>query len=223
MTFTANPSIHIGADQLLAQLRWRYATKKFDPARKIPAATWSALEESLRLAPSSFGLQPWKFFVVDHPDLRKQLMAVSWNQAQVVDASHLVVFTVKKGVGPADANKFADAIIAQRGLKPEQVEPYRQMMLGFLNHLPAGFDVDGWSARQVYIAIGQFMASAAALGIDTCPMEGLDPAAYDRILGLEAKGFQTLCAMPAGYRHADDGYAKLAKVRYPLAEIVEHI
>jgi len=103
------------------------------------------------------------------------------------------------------------------------VEPYRQMMLGFLNHLPAGFDVDGWSARQVYIAIGQFMASAAALGLDTCPMEGLDPAAYDRILGLEAKGLHTLCAMPVGYRHPDDAYAKLAKVRYPLAEIVEHV
>ncbi|MEY4674323.1 MAG: hypothetical protein RL148_2107 [Planctomycetota bacterium] len=223
MTSTANPSIHIGTGQLLEQLRWRYATKKFDATRKIPAATWHALEESLCLAPSSFGLQPWKFVVVDHPDLRKQLMAVSWNQAQVVDASHLVVFTVKKGVGPADANKFADAIISQRGLKPEQVEPYRKMMLGFLQNLPAGFDVDGWSARQVYIAIGQFMASAAALGLDTCPMEGLDPAAYDRILGLEAKGLHTLCAMPVGYRHPDDAYAKLAKVRYPLAEIVEHV
>lgn len=223
MTFTMSPSIHIGADQLLDQLRWRYATKKFDATRKIPAATWQALEESLRLAPSSFGLQPWKFLVVENPDLRKQLMAVSWNQAQVVDASHLVVFAVKKGVGAADANKLADAIIAQRGLKPEQVEPYRKMMLGFLNNLPAGFDVDDWSSRQVYIAIGQFMASAAALGIDTCPMEGLDPAAYDRILGLEAKGLHTLCAMPAGYRHADDAYAKLAKVRYAHDDVIEHI
>lgn len=223
MTFTMSPSIHIGADQLLDQLRWRYATKKFDATRKIPAATWQALEESLRLAPSSFGLQPWKFLVVENPDLRKQLMAVSWNQAQVVDASHLVVFAVKKGVGAADANKLADAIIAQRGLKPEQVEPYRKMMLGFLNNLPAGFDVDDWSSRQVYIAIGQFMASAAALGIDTCPMEGLDPAAYDRILGLEAKGLHTLCAMPAGYRHTDDAYAKLAKVRYAHDDVIEHI
>lgn len=223
MTSTANPSIHIGTEQVLAQLRWRYATKRFDATRKIPAATWSALEESLRLAPSSFGLQPWKFVVVDNPDLRKQLMAASWNQAQVVDASHLVVFTVRKGVGPADANKFADAIIAQRGLEPAQVEPYRQMMLGFLNNLPACFDVDGWSARQVYIAIGQFMASAAALGLDTCPMEGIDPAAYDRVLGLEAKGLRTLCSMPVGYRHADDGYAKLAKVRYAHEEIIEHV
>lgn len=83
-------------DSVLQQLKWRYATKKFDPSKKIPDDIWHALEQSMVLAPSSFGLQPWKFFVIRNPEIRSQLVAHSWGQTQVVDASHLVVFAIKK-------------------------------------------------------------------------------------------------------------------------------
>ena len=202
-------SVPVSADHLLAQLRWRYATKKFDAQKKIPAATWHALEEALVLSPSSFGLQ--------------QLKAASWGQGQVTDASHLVVFAVKKSMGQADVDRLVDAMVTERGADRAQLEGYRQMMLGFVAKVPFGITQQEWSARQVYIAVGQLLASAALLGVDACPIEGLDPAAYDRILGLEAKGYHTLCASAVGYRAADDRHANLAKIRYPHAEIVERV
>ena len=216
-------SVPVSADHLLAQLRWRYATKKFDAQKKIPAATWRALEDALVLSPSSFGLQPWKFFVVETAALREQLKAASWGQGQVTDASHLVVFAVKKSMGPADVDRLVDAMVKERGADRAQLEGYRQMMLGFVAKVPFGITQQEWSARQVYIAVGQLLASAALLGVDACPIEGLDPAAYDRILGLEAKGYHTLCASAVGYRAADDRHANLAKIRYPHAEIVERV
>jgi nitroreductase len=216
-------SLPVSADRLLAQLQWRYATKKFDAQKKIPAEQWAALEEAMRLSPSSFGLQPWKFLVVENPALREQLKAASWGQTQVTDASHLVVFTVKASMGPADVDRLVDAMVTERGADRAQLEGYRQMMLGFVAKVPFGITQQEWSSRQVYIAVGQLLAAAAMLGVDACPIEGLDPAAYDRILGLESKGFHTLCASAVGYRAADDRHAGLAKIRYPLAEIVERV
>lgn len=219
----AAKSVPLSNDHLLAQLHWRYATKKFDAQKKIPAATWHTLEEALVLSPSSFGLQPWKFFVVENADFRKQLQAASWGQTQIVDASHLVVFAVKQDLGAADVDRLFDAMVKQRGADRAQLEGYRQMMLGFVANVPFGITTQEWSARQVYIAMGQFLASAAMLGVDTCPIEGLDPAAYDRILSLPQKGYRTLCASAAGYRASDDRHANLAKVRYSHGEIIEHI
>lgn len=215
------PTPPVTNETLLAQLRWRYAVKKFDATRKIPAADWKTLEEALVLAPSSFGLQPWAFFVVDDPALRTQLMAASWGQRQVVDASHHVVFAIKQGLVAADVERYVARTAEVRGAPIASLDGYKQMMVGFVTK--PGFDVDGWAAKQVYIALGQFMTAAAVLGIDTCPMEGLDPAAYDRILGLGAKGYATVCACPAGYRAADDKYASAPKVRFAHGEVVRHI
>lgn len=223
MNPNAVKSVPVSDGQLLGQLRWRYATKKFDAQKKIPAATWSALEQALVLSPSSFGLQPWKFFVVETPALREQLKAASWGQSQVTDASHLVVFAVKKSMGPADVDRLVDAMVKERGADRAQLEGYRKMMLSFVAKVPFGITQEEWSARQVYIAVGQLLASAAMLGVDACPIEGLDPAAYDRVLGLEAKGYRTLCSAALGYRASDDRHANLAKIRYPLSEIIERV
>ena len=210
-------------DGLLRALTWRYAVKKFDASRKIPAETWAALEQALVLTPSSFWLQPWAFFLVRDPARREALVAASWGQRQVVDASHMVVFAIRKGLSSADVDKYVARIAEVRGVAPETLAGYRKVMLGFVGRPPEAFDVDEWSARQVYIALGQFMAAAAVLGVDTCPMEGLDPKAYDRILGLEGTGYETVCACPAGYRSAGDVFATQAKVRFPLADIVKTI
>jgi len=213
--------VSVRAEDVVASLRWRYAVKKFDATRRIPDATWRALEEALVLAPSSFGLQPWAFFVVENPELRQDLVAASWNQRQVVDASHLVVFAIKRGLGPADVERYIARTAHVRGLPASTFAGYQKAILAFL--AKEGFDVDAWSARQLYIALGQFMTSAALLGVDTCPMEGLDPAAYDRILGLPALGYATYCACPAGYRSPDDKFALTPKVRFPASELIRRI
>jgi nitroreductase len=208
--------------QLLASLEWRYATKAFD-TRKLPEATWAALEESLRLAPSSYGLQPWKFIVVNDPALRAKLRPVSWNQSQVTDASHLVVFARRTEVTEADVNEFFDQMVSERGADATKLEPYRQMMIG---GVVKGKDAAGqkeWAARQLYIALGQLMGAAAAMAIDTCALEGIDPAAYDEILGLKGTGYEVVVACAVGYRSAEDKYAGMKKIRFPAARVIRRV
>jgi nitroreductase len=202
---------------LLERLRWRYAVKRFDPSRTIPEPTWSALEEVLRLAPSSFGLQPWRFVVVRDQALRETLRAASWNQPQITEASHLVVFAARRGLGAPDVERLIDAIVDERGVTRESLAGYARSMLGFTQ---SGRDLDAWSARQTYLALGVFLEAAAMLGLDACPMEGIEPARYDEILGLSAQGYGALCVATAGYRSPDDAYARAKKVRYPLDEVV---
>ena len=226
MTATALPPAHVtsrptDAATLLNQLRWRYAVKKFDASRRIPEATWDVLEEALVLAPSSYGLEPWKFLVIDDPETRQKLVEASWGQRQLVDASHVVVFAVRKDVDAAYVERFVQRIAKARGLDPASLDAYKQMMLGAVTKPAEQLEV--WLARQVYIALGHFLASAALLGVDACPMEGIVPARYDELLGLGQRGLKTLLVATAGYRAADDRYASLAKVRFARDEVIEHV
>lgn len=208
------------ADDVLARLRWRYACKKFDSTKKIPAATWSHLEDSLVLAPSSYGLQPWKFFNVTDPSIREKLLPYSWGQKQIVDASHLVVLAVKTNVGPADVEKLVAHSASTRGIPVASLDNYKNMMIGSLSRATPE-QIREWMSRQVFIALGFFLSTAAMLGVDSCPMEGFQPEKYDEILGLPAKGYHSVVVATAGYRAADDPYASLAKVRYPKSEMIE--
>jgi len=211
---------NITSEQLLQQLHWRYATKQFDPQRKISPADWTALEDALVLSPSSFGLQPWKFVVVTHPILREKLVSVSWGQRQVAEASHLVVFALKKDLSEADVVGYIKRISEVRGLPPEGMISYRDMMIGSLFKGRDAAARTAWAANQIYLALGNFLTSTALLGIDACPMEGLDPAKYDEILGLEALGLHTVVAATAGYRAVTDKYAALKKVRFAKNEVI---
>lgn len=212
---TTSPSSVIDA------LKWRYAVKKFDATKKIPAATWAALEEATVLSPSSYGLQPWRFFVVDDPAIRAQLRPVSWNQSQITDASHLLVFARRATMTVAEVDAYVNRIVAVRGGDPAALADYRKMMVGHVTN-PA-LDVTAWATKQAYIALGVFLAAAAMMGIDTCPMEGFVPAEYDRILKLPEQGFHATVVATAGYRAADDMFAGFKKVRWPMNEAVVHI
>jgi nitroreductase len=207
--------------QLLECLRWRYATKQFDATRPIDPDVWAALEEALVLAPSSFGLQPWKFLVVESPAVRQELRAASWNQSQITDSSKLVVFLGLRTMAIEDIDRYLQRTSEVRGMPVSTFDGYRKVLVNFVQTGWASKDLHGWNTRQVYIALGQFMTSAAMLGIDTCPMEGIDMAAYDRILGLESTPFTTVCACTAGHRNAGDKYALTPKVRYAKEHVVE--
>jgi len=213
----------VSNDTLINQLRWRYATKQFDASRRIPQADWQTLEESLVLAPSSFGLQPWRFIVVTDQVTKEKLVPVSWDQRQVADASHVVVFAIKKHLGRADVDRYLARMAEVRGVSADSLKGFRDVLVGFLEQPADKFDAGDWAARQVYIALGQFMTSAALLGIDTCPMEGIEPARYDEILGLAAEGYETVVVCPAGYRASDDKYARLPKVRFATNEVITHV
>jgi nitroreductase len=208
-------------DTLIQALNWRYATKVFDPARKISEADLKTLEQSLMLTPSSFGLQPYRFVVVADPQLKVRLREASWGQAQITDCSHLVVFLARQQMTEADVDRLIQRTVQLRGGRAEDLAGYRGMMVGTLVTGPRAATVPEWAARQTYIALGQLMASAALLGLDACPMEGLDPSQYDEILGLKATPFRTVVACAVGYRAEGDKYATLAKVRFPVEELVE--
>jgi nitroreductase len=202
-------------------LRWRYATKKFDRDRKIPAATWACLEEALVLAPSSFGLQPWRFVVAQDPAMKERLSAAAHGQTQPVECSHFVVFAARRGMDASDVARHLARISEVRGAPVASLKGFGDVMAGFVESSRRQGGLDAWCARQTYIALGQFMAAAALLGVDACPMEGIDPAAYDQILGLSAQGYGSLCACAAGYRAQDDKYASAPKVRFRAQDVIQ--
>lgn len=208
----------VSNETIVRQLNWRYATKKFDPSRRIQAPDWKTLEQALVLSPSSFGLQPWKFFVVNDPKRREQIRAAAWNQSQVTDASHLVVFAYRKDLGPTDVTRFIAQVSKVRNVPVESLADYRQAILGAVSRPRE--QVEAWASRQAYIALGNFLTTAAMLGIDSCPMEGFDPDAVTRILGLEEQGYRAVVMAAAGYRAEDDKYARQAKVRFAAQDVV---
>lgn len=208
---------------VIERLSWRYAVKKFDPSRKIPADQWAALEKAAMLAPSSYGLQPWRFIVVSDPTLRAKLRAASWNQPQITDASHLVVFCRRSTMSRADVERYIARIAEVRMIPPASLDGFKSMMLGSIESPAPGMDLGVWNSRQVYIALGFFLSAAAMMGIDACPMEGFEPAKYDEILGLTAQGYSSTVLATAGYRAVDDDYAKQAKVRFAEGDVIRRM
>jgi nitroreductase len=213
----------ISPPQLIAALNWRYATKKFDAAKKIPEEGWHALEQSLVLSPSSIGLQPWKFFVVTDQAVKVRLMGASYRQAQAADCSHFVVFTVRRDIDAEHVERHIRRMTEVLGVTAESLEKFRAMTMGNLDRARDEGKLDHWQEHQIYIALGKFMACAAVLGIDTCPMEGIEPAKFDDILGLVGTDYATVVACAAGYRAADDKYATRKKVRFKTEEVVVRV
>ncbi len=213
----------LSPQELVAALNWRYATQKFDPTRKIAEPEWQALEQALILSPSSIGLQPWKFYVVTEHATKERLMTAAWRQAQVVECSHFVVFTVRKNLGTDHVDRHIGRIVEVRGVTMESLEKFRKMTIGNLEKARAEGRLDTWQMHQVYIALGQFMASAAVVGIDTCPMEGFQPDKFDEILGAKGTDYASVVACAAGYRMPDERYAMMKKVRFRSEDVIVRI
>ena len=211
---------HVDPSLAGAALRWRYATKSFDPQRRIPDPLWQVLLDSLVLAPSSFGLQPWRFLVIDDPLLRDSLQALSWNQSQVTEAHRLVVLAARTDIEAGEIDRWVDYLSTAQETPREALNGLHQVLSGFVDGMPPK-SRHQWALRQVYIALGQLMTTAAMIGVDTCPLEGIDPAGYDDVLGLEGSGFATAVACVLGYRDSNDKYATRPKVRYPADELIE--
>lgn len=204
---------------LFNQMNWRYACKKFDPTKIIREADWNILAETLRLTASSYGLQPWKFIVVQNPEIRKQLLDASWKQSPVTEASHFVVITYKEKMDEAHIDRHVAQTAKIRGIEVSTLDKMKKVMMGDLVVGPRSATIEAWAQRQCYIAMGSFLTTAALMEIDTLPMEGLDPVAYDRILELEGTGFKTVAAIACGYR-GDDKYSTTKKIRFDLPDVV---
>ena len=212
-------STTIKPETLINQLNWRYATKQFDPTRKITASDWTTLEEALRLTPSSGGLQPWKFIVVTDPAVRAKLRPASYGQPQITDASHLVVFAAKNNFSEADVDAHLQNVARAQGVPVESLAQFRGMLVGGIVQAMDEVTRNAWAHNQAFIALGNLLTSAALLGIDACPMEGFDHAQYDEILGLKANGYSSAVIATLGYRSPADKYASAPKVRFPKQQV----
>ncbi len=209
--------------ELLYVLQWRYATKKMDPARAVPQDKVDRIVEAARLAPTSSGLQPFEVIVVTNPDVRARIREVAWNQAQVTDGSHLLVFAAWDDYTAERINAMFDYTNEVRGLRNEGWENYRNMLLG--SYPQRGAEVNfQHAARQAYIGFGAALIAAAAEQVDSTPMEGFQPEAVDEILGLRARGLRSVTLLPLGYRQPEgDWLVNLEKVRRPRDQFVTEV
>lgn len=204
---------------ILKAMQWRYATKKFDATQRLSQHAVSELLQIVNLAPSSFGLQPYRIFNVTDAAVREQIAATTMNPAQVNSASHLLVFAASNTVGKETISAFVERAAAIRDVPRESLASREALITGAVEKLDPSARL-AWAQRQLYLAIGVLVAAAAESAIDACPMEGFDASAVDRILGLEAQGLKATVFVLLGHRAADDPFALPAKVRKSLGELV---
>ncbi len=205
--------------KLISALTWRYATKKFDPAKKISTVDFQELLDVARLAPSSYGLQPWKFVVIKNPETRKAIQPAAYGQPQITDASHLIVLSARTDVDAAFVKKYIASIAETRNVPIDKLKGFEDMMLTDISGRSKEQIIE-WNKKQVYIALGMLLEAAALKGIDACPMEGFDPKKFDEMLNLRAQNTTATVLCALGYRATDDPAATQAKVRFATKEVV---
>jgi nitroreductase len=205
---------------IIEQLNWRYATKQYDQQKKISADDLSVLKESVRLAPSAFGLQPYKVVVVETDTIREKLRERSWGQPQVTDASHLFVFAAQDTVEAAHIDDFIQLVADTRGVSVDDLQGFSNHMKGATGNMSSEAQ-QLWSARQAYIGLGMLLTTAATLNIDASPMEGFDPAGYKEVLGLSDHTPVVIAAV--GYRSAEDAMQHMVKVRKPVEQLFQTV
>lgn len=208
---------------VINNLTWRYATKKYDPSKVVSQDKVDIILEAIRLSATSSGLQPYEVLVVTNKELREQIRPHAWNQSQITDCSHLLVFAAWDNYTADRINQMFDLTNDIRGFKNEGWENYRAMLLNTYPQRDAETNFQH-AARQVYIGLGSALIAAAELKVDSTPIEGFDPAKVDEILGLQQKGLRSVLLMPLGYR-ADDGdwLVNLTKVRRSREQFITEV
>ena len=208
--------------ELIKNLEWRYATKKFDPTRKVSREAMNQLKRAIQLAVSSYGLQFYKVLIIEDPEVREHLKPASWNQSQITDASHLLVFCNYTDVNDQDVDDFIRLTSETRGIELSQIRGYGDFIKGKLNE-KSDTQKQNWLERQPYIALANLLMACAELKIDACPMEGFEPEKYNEILGLDQQGLNACVIATVGYRDSSDRSQVLPKVRKPMNELFEEI
>ena len=201
---------------------WRYATTKFDATKKVSTEDLETLKKAIQLSSSSYGLQLYKVFIIENPEVRAQLQPVSWGQSQIVDASHLLVFANIVNVQESHIDAYVQNIADTRGLSVEDLKGYSDFMKSKIVPLPVEQKAV-WTSKQTYLALGNLLNAAAELKIDVTPMEGFEPEKYNEILGLDKLGLNASLVAAIGYRHEEDATQHYAKVRKPIEELFETI
>lgn len=198
--------------------KWRYATKKFDATKKVSTEDFETLKEAIQLSASSYGLQPYKVFIIENPEIRAKIQPVAWGQSQIVEASHLLVFANITNFGEAEIDAYIKNMSETRGIPVESVQGYADFMKSKITTLPEEAR-NTWTSKQTYLALGNLLNAAAELKIDVTPMEGFEPATVNEILDFDQLGLNASLLATIGYRHEDDATQHYAKVRKSNEEL----
>ncbi|MEP0264384.1 NAD(P)H-dependent oxidoreductase [Dokdonia sp.] len=208
--------------QIIEALQWRYATKKFDANSILPTHKIAVLKEAFNLTASSFGLQPVRLLIIHNQGIQDHLVALSMEQQQVADASHVLVFCIEKNIDKAYIEAYFKNVQDIRNTPDKILQPFREYLYGhFETETPD--DIINWATKQAYLAMGNLLTICAIEKIDACPMEGFNPEGYDALLGLPEKGLSSVLVMPIGVRADDDMFAGFKKVRKTLKDAVIEI
>lgn len=204
--------------KFIEQQNWRYATKKFDATKKISATDLETLKEAIRLSTSSYGLQPYKVFIIENPEIREQLKPASWNQSQITEASHLIVFANYVSLDETILDDYINRISETREIEVENLKGYGDFMKSKILELTPEKQAI-WTSKQTYLALGNLLNAAAELAIDVTPMEGFEPEKYNDILQLSAQNLNASLVATIGYRHEEDANQHVKKVRKSKEEL----
>ena len=199
-------------NQFIENQNWRYATKKFDNSKKITSHDLEILKEGIRLSASSYGLQPYKVFIIENPELRAKLQKAAWGQSQIVDASHLFIFANITDFGNSEIDEAVENISEIRSLPNGALNGYSDFMKSKISNLPLETR-NNWTSKQTYLALGNLLNAAADLKIDVTPMEGFEASEVNAILGLDKLGLNASLIATAGYRHQEDETQHYIKAR----------
>lgn len=209
-------------EKFIENLHKRYATKEFDLSKKVSKEDLENIIEVFRLTPSSFGLQPWKLFVVENTEIKQKIMENSWNQKQVWENSYLLVFAKKSEINADLVERYISKTAEVNWIEKSNLDWYKQMILSFVENTSKE-ELDTWAREQVFLALGNVMSYLSEKNIDSCAIWGFSKDAVNEILNLKEKGFESVVLLPTGYRSENDKYASRKKSRFEVWEISEII
>ena len=206
-------------NDILDHMKWRYAVKKFDSSRILSEGQIERLKEAFNLTATSYGLQPITLVVVKNKELQNRLVQSSYDQLQITQASHVLVICIKTNVDSDYIGRYFEQVKKVRNVSDEILESFKNDLVDNFSKKDVD-EIKRWSTNQAYLAMGNLLTVCAVEKIDSCPMEGFEPEAYDEILGLKEKDLTSVLVMPIGYRAEDDMFAGFKKVRKDMDESV---
>jgi len=207
------------SSKTVEKLKWRYATKKFDASRILSDEKLDILKETFNLTATSYGLQPLKLVVVSNPDMKKQLMPLTYNQPQVRDASHVLILCIEKNINEDFILDHFKRVEGTRNTPRNILDPFEKNLIASFTEKDA-LEIRDWMINQLYLTLGALLTVCAVENIDACPIEGFEPKKYDQLLGLKEKGLESVIVLPVGFRDESDFFINLKKVRRGVDELV---
>ena len=207
---------------IIKDLEWRYAVKKFDSSKEIEASKLETIKKAFNLTATSYGLQPIKMLILKNKDLQEQLVQYSFGQQQVAQASHLLIFCIEKNIDAEYISGYFNKVKKVRGTSDSVLEPFKDALVNEFSNMDTN-EIQQWATNQAYLAMGNLLTICAAEQLDACPMEGFLPERYDELLDLSSKGLSSVLVLPIGYRAEDDMFSGLKKVRRDIENSIIYI